>query len=229
MDEAVFQFVNGYAGISESRDVFLRAISLNPLVKTLPIIAAFWYLWFQMSDDRARAGVVASFVVGTISIAVARVLALFLPYAMRPMHQEGVLYRLPLGMEPDVLSGWSSMPSDHAVFNVTLAACLFALHRRLGLWALLHVAIVICLPRIYLGLHWPSDILVGAVIGVAVAVVALRPATDTVQRLGVMAWAARAPGAFHVLLLMLGFQLATNFNSLRELVSALRHGLGLSG
>ena len=223
MDAAVFEFFNGFAGTSAWRDGVLRAFSLNPLVKTLPVILAFWYLWFRApaSDDRTRAGILAGLLLGTVSIALGRALALLLPFSPRPMHQDVVPYRLPLGMEPTALSDWSSMPSDHAVFNVTLAVCLLLLHRRLGLWALVHVIVVICLPRIYLGLHWPSDILAGAAVGLALALVAQRPVTALVLRSGLLRWAAAAPGAFHVLFLLLGFWLATNFDTLRQLLSAL--------
>lgn len=231
MDEAVFQFLNGYAGSSEARDMVIRAFSLNPLVKTLPIIAVFWYLWFKRSGstDGTGAKIIATFVLGTLSIAVGRVLALVMPHSLRPMHQDAVPYQLPLGMEPGVLSDWSSMPSDHAVFNFTLAACLFAVHRGFGIWALLHVAIIICLPRIYLGLHWPSDILVGALVGLAIARMALPPMTGLMRRIGVVRWAERAQPAFYVILLLLSFQLATNFNSLRQLFGSLRDGLNMLG
>jgi membrane-associated phospholipid phosphatase len=39
--------------------------------------------------------------------------------------------------------------------------------------ALAHAALVVCLPRVYLGFHFPSDVLAGAAIGVAVAALLL--------------------------------------------------------
>lgn len=63
----------------------------------------------------------------------------------------------------------ASFPSSHAV-NTFAAATLFSLfYRRWVPWVAYGLAGVVSYSRIYLGLHYPSDVLGGAVIGIACA------------------------------------------------------------
>jgi len=60
-----------------------------------------------------------------------------------------------------------SFPSDHAAAGFAIAFALYLVHRRLGALALV-AATVMSYARVYVGLHYPSDVLVGALIGVGV-------------------------------------------------------------
>lgn len=60
----------------------------------------------------------------------------------------------------------ASFPSGHATFFFTLATVIFLyMSRRWGVWAYV-VAALIGLARVYAGVHYPLDIVGGAVIGV---------------------------------------------------------------
>jgi undecaprenyl-diphosphatase len=61
-----------------------------------------------------------------------------------------------------------SFPSGHASFFFALAFAIFFFHKRVG-WVFLSAALVIGLARIAGGVHFPIDILGGAVLGYAVA------------------------------------------------------------
>lgn len=80
----------------------------------------------------------------------------------------------------------SSFPSDHAMIAGAFAAGLLLLNRRIGLAALL-LALLLSFARVYVGVHYPSDVAGGLAIGAAIGtliVLALRPATAAVaQRL----------------------------------------------
>ena len=72
----------------------------------------------------------------------------------------------------------SSFPSDHAMIAGAFAAGLLLLNRRLGLVALL-LALLLAFSRIYVGVHYPSDVAGGLAIGAAIGtlvVLALRQA-----------------------------------------------------
>lgn len=60
-----------------------------------------------------------------------------------------------------------SFPSGHAIFFFALAAGVFSTNKRFGAW-LYVVAILIGLGRIAAGVHYPSDILGGAILGVVI-------------------------------------------------------------
>jgi len=62
----------------------------------------------------------------------------------------------------------ASMPSGHATFYFALATAVFFLNKKMGLY-FGGAAILMGIARIFVGVHWPTDILAGAVIGIASA------------------------------------------------------------
>jgi undecaprenyl-diphosphatase len=68
-----------------------------------------------------------------------------------------------------------SMPSGHALAAATLAALwwLGATPRRTRRW-LVAFALLVAASRVVVGAHWPSDVLVGAALGVVTAAIAWR-------------------------------------------------------
>lgn len=61
-----------------------------------------------------------------------------------------------------------SFPSGHTLSSVICAVILFLRHRNMGIYALI-LAVVIAFSRLYLYVHFPSDVLFGAIIGVIIA------------------------------------------------------------
>ena len=66
----------------------------------------------------------------------------------------------------------SSLPSGHAATSFAGAVVLAALYRR-GLPYFLLLAVAIAYSRVYLGVHYPADVIAGAAIGTAVSLAAL--------------------------------------------------------
>lgn len=59
----------------------------------------------------------------------------------------------------------SSFPSGHASFFFALAAVIYCYDKKLGLWFAL-AALLMGIGRVAAGVHYPADILAGAVVGV---------------------------------------------------------------
>ncbi|HTY40115.1 MAG TPA: phosphatase PAP2 family protein [Candidatus Paceibacterota bacterium] len=71
-----------------------------------------------------------------------------------------------LGFAPIVSEpAMNSMPSGHAAFFFALAMVVFFMSRRWGV-AYFVFAAAVALGRIFAGVHWPTDVLAGAAIGV---------------------------------------------------------------
>ena len=171
MDLSVFTFINGFAGNSELIDQTIDHIAFNNLFKgTIPVLV-FWFLWASKREDIAarRIRLMAILPTAIIAIFVGRMLALQLPFRVRPVHNPEVPFSTPAGKFVPALSDWSSFPSDHAVMFFSIAVAFLWVSRPAAILLILHAIFVISFPRVYLGLHWPSDILAGAAVGVLLA------------------------------------------------------------
>jgi undecaprenyl-diphosphatase len=70
-----------------------------------------------------------------------------------------------LGFTPLVGESGSSFPSGHAAWFFALAMVIFFRNRKWGIWFFV-LALMNGIARIYVGVHWPFDILGGAAIGI---------------------------------------------------------------
>jgi undecaprenyl-diphosphatase len=84
--------------------------------------------------------------------------------------------RIPYGIKTATWEGWNSFPSDHTVLFFALATGIFFASRRAGVFMFIYVSAFIFLPRLYLGIHYPTDVLSGALVGISAGWVANRPA-----------------------------------------------------
>ena len=105
---------------------------------------------------RARAGVLLLTLVLTSGIVAS---AKALAGRVRPCHALGWIRDLPIDLPTD-----PSFPSGHAAGSFAFAAFVFAFHRRAGI-VLAGLAVAIALSRVALGVHYPTDVAAGAVVG----------------------------------------------------------------
>ena len=68
------------------------------------------------------------------------------------------------------LSDWS-FPSGHSLASFEVAVSVFAYNKKAGVGAII-VAIIIAFSRLYLVVHFPSDVLAGAIMGTLFAIAA---------------------------------------------------------
>jgi len=67
-----------------------------------------------------------------------------------------------------------SMPSNHAANSFAIILALSYLSGKWVRWTALTAALLVGLSRVYVGVHYPSDVLVGALIGIAVSILVIK-------------------------------------------------------
>lgn len=75
-----------------------------------------------------------------------------------------------------------SFPSDHATFFFTLAFAVFFWNRKWGFWFFVS-ALLMSVARIMSGVHYPSDVLGGMLIGLVIAFIIFKYLRKTFKRL----------------------------------------------
>jgi undecaprenyl-diphosphatase len=216
-DSSIITFLNSFARHSWAFDSFVYMISGNDLLKGGVIVALIWWAWFRpkSAKDDTRQHLICAIFACLLAVAIARGLAIMLPFRERPMAVAALHFQRPYGADNGGLIDWSSFPSDHATVFFALAMSIFFVWRAAGIAALSYVFLFIAMPRLYLGFHYPTDIVGGALIGIVLALIArAKLFCDWVGRF-IMPWLQRSPGSFYACLFILTYQIATVFQSAR--------------
>ena len=88
----------------------------------------------------------------------------------------------------------------------------------MGLFALIYTMLIIIFPRIYLGLHYPTDILSGAWLGVTIAWICNLNMMTTLTSKTITPWISRKPQIFYTSFFLVLYQIADMFNGSRDFV-----------
>lgn len=157
MDKLMMQSIRRYVGRSRLLD------------RTMMHIAKYGPLWFF-----AALGLMA--VPGGKTERLAALLALLAATVTRGINE--LVGRLYFRVRPFVKEGFTpllqhrpsaSFPSNHAACGFALAAAVWLLVPAVGAYLLL-LAAVLAVSRVYVGLHYPSDVTIGAVLGSVIAI-----------------------------------------------------------
>jgi undecaprenyl-diphosphatase len=228
-DLRIYGWLGGYAG-NWFLDRLASQEEANNLFKGGIFFAMYWYLWFGTGPERERRrGSIVIIVAGALfALVVSRTISFLVPFRLRPIYAAGIphpSYSIPIDAN---LENWSGFPSDAATFFFALAFGIAYLSRRLAIPVFLYVAGWIGLTRIYLGLHYASDIVAGAVIGTATVWAAL--GTQWLQSVigwRVLAFEKSSPQWFYSIAFLVSFELADLFNDIRNVGRAVLHVAGI--
>lgn len=159
LDLHVFRWINGLAGQMPLLDALMRLLVNEPFVPTTMALILFW-LWFDGESPEERANGQRAVIYAVLSLLVANIvvkacnLVYFRP---RPFvdHEVNLLFYRPTD---------SSFPSNPAAVGFAFATGVWLLKRRVGL-VMFVLAALFAFSRVFCGVHYPSDVLVGALIG----------------------------------------------------------------
>lgn len=258
IDQAVFLAANQIVARSWALDSLMALALESPVVKAGPLGALFLFAWYRLRgtkpvEVRRRALAVTLLAV----FLVAPVTKVFSEGAMEPRPvvlaqpgyglRDGQLVESPrlevrllqtgeLAGRAEALrqgrvtsNDFDAFPSDHAAIYVALALGIFLACRLAGTLALLWTAFVVLGLRVAVGMHWLSDILVGAAAGAALLLALQFVGSRFSKRLDPMLlrWSQRGQGATAAILFLLLIEAAgpmKTMERLRDLVSGVLGG-----
>jgi undecaprenyl-diphosphatase len=156
LDTAIFNFIHGLVGWS----VFTDAIGVffaQYLAYILAIAALFFV--FKEKEFKKRAKI---FFQLTLAALISRGI---LTETIRFLYDRPRPFSV-FNFTPLVSDSSASFPSGHAAFFFALGFIILSINRRWGLW-FLSLAFLNGLARIFAGVHYPSDIIGGILVGFA--------------------------------------------------------------
>jgi len=216
-DSTIINFLNKFSHHSLSIDSTFTFLADNNLVKGGIFAIFIWWFWFKNSNRQTdiREHIISIILSCFIAMLLARILSVALPYRERPLHEALLNFVLPYGIKSTALTNWSSFPSDHAVLFFTLTTGFLYISKKLGILAFIYTIIFIAFPRMYLGFHYPTDIICGALIGIAIGWAAnQRIICNKISR-PILRLSEKLPNFFYALMFLITYQIADLFNSSR--------------
>src|SRR5690242_12005241 len=220
LDLAIFQYLNGFAGRWYALDLFFGMEEDNNLLKGALFIAGFVWFWCHPAPGREqrRVAIVNTMPSVFVALVLNRALAVSLPFRQRPMYDPTIPFNDP---HVDVvvhfnMEDWTSFPSDTATFFFAMVAGFWLISRRAAVGYGLYSFFFICTTRIYLGVHWPSDIVVGAAIGFVTTLGVHALLRDRLAR-PVLRLEWRQPHWLYVLAFFAAFEVGAMLEDIRRL------------
>jgi undecaprenyl-diphosphatase len=159
LDEKIFRLLYGLSNHSSWTDSIIIGISeYFPIVLVFMIACALLGEWVYGKKKKAY-GYLISLVSGVLSLFVAQIIH-YVYHHSRPFV---TLKLIPLFEETSY-----SFPSSHAIFLFSVSMGVYLVSKKFG-QVLFILSSIVCLGRVIAGVHYPSDILGGALLGVLIS------------------------------------------------------------
>lgn len=181
IDVAVFHLINGGLSSWIGDQVWPVITDYDKILAVRILLVAAWLLLIIKGGKRGRTAAVLLVVVLVASDQFSSFVLKPLVQRDRPCH---LVNGVPAVADVHLLvgcGGGKSFPSSHAVNNFAVATLFSMFYRRWRI-AFFAWAAIIALSRVFVGVHYPSDVAGGALIGGLVALLIVRGWRGITQR-----------------------------------------------
>ncbi len=223
-DMAVLTFLTSFAGRSSLFDHVNNALSRLDIFNGIALMCLFWYVWANApanepdSARQLRQRRLIMVLIGTILMGgLSRGLQLSLHFHQRPVLSDLGLPFPVTKFDTQSLNTWNSFPSDHAMIFFALGTGLWTVSRTAGWIACIWTIVIIDVPRVYLGIHYPSDVIFGALFGLLGMTAFLALPLGRFER-ALDRWRLAHEGLSMALLFLLTNEIGSLLTELRDLV-----------
>lgn len=196
-----------------------------PTIQGVGVVALASGCWFARTSPEARERLARGCIAAVAAAVAAHFLQESLPPLLKPIFDPGLDIQ-PVDVLGDIDSlretsnpNAQSFPSERSTLYAGVAIAAYGAHRGIGL-AALSGTIFIELARVYLGLHYPSDILGSVFLAAAIYWLAEAAASFGPNYLATL-WERRSPATFYPVAFAACYCLADAFEDLRKILSVL--------
>ena len=165
-DVKIFEAINGLANQSKVADL-LGIFLAEYLPYLLGIFLLCFLFWPKKDRIKNRVMVLVSIAAAIIARFVVKGIILLFYNRPRPYVNLSSVHKL---ISMSASDNFQSFPSGHAIFFFALSAAIYSFNKKLGIFFLV-CSTIMAIARIYVGVHWPSDILAGAILGIIVGAI----------------------------------------------------------
>jgi undecaprenyl-diphosphatase len=167
MDIYLFKLINGLANSSKFLD-FVGIFFAEYFQYFLGLILVVLLFWPKKDVIKNRIMVMSAVISVVLSRLIFTEIIRFFYHRARPYVILETAKKLIAENQ-----NYASFPSGHAAFFFALAMGIYLYNKKLGIWYFVG-AVLMGLARIFVGVHWPSDILGGALVGIISGVIVSR-------------------------------------------------------
>jgi len=162
LDAHLFSAINGLAKYSDRpNDMFEFLAHYGPYM-LVGLLLIIWFWPGERAERNTRQwGVINATIAAAVALGVNQIIIRIWERPRPFVADPHAILLLSPSHDP-------SFPSDHATFAFGVAVALFLSLRRIGIIALIFAALI-AFARVYVGEHYVTDVLAGAVIGGGVA------------------------------------------------------------